>query len=64
MSVRVVERLGWRRRGAPSAICTDPGRMTPVDARRDCDACEGAAAKDVRRDSRLSGTRVPADCLT
>lgn len=64
MSVRVVERLGWRRRGAPSAIFADPGRMTPVDARRDCDAREGAAAKDVRRDSRLSGTRVPADCLT
>lgn len=64
MSVRVVERLGCRRRGAPSAICADPGRMTPVDTRRDCDAREGAAAKDVRRDSRLSGTRVPADCLT
>lgn len=64
MSVRVVERLGWRRRGAPSAICADPGRMTPVDVRRDCDAREGAAAKDVRRNSRLSRTRRPADCLT
>jgi hypothetical protein len=52
MSVRVVERLGWRRRGASSAICADPGRMTPVDVRRDCDAREGAAAKDVRRNSR------------
>ena len=64
MSVRVVERLGWRRRGAPTAICADPGRMTPVDARRDCDAREGAAPADVRRNSRLSGTRRPADCLT
>ena len=64
MSVCVVERLGWRRRGAPTAICADPGRMTPVDVRRDCDAREGAAAKDVRRNSRLSGTRGPADCLT
>ena len=64
MSVRVVERLGWRRRGAPSAICADPGRMTPVDARRDCGAREGAAAKDVRRNSRQSRTRGPADCLT
>lgn len=64
MSVRVVERLGWRRRGVPTAICADPGRMTPVDVRRDCDAREGAAAKDVRRNSRLSGTRRPADCLT
>lgn len=44
MSVRVVERLGWRRRGAPSAICVDPGRMTPVDAQRDCDA-RGARAR-------------------
>lgn len=64
MSVRVVERLGWRRRGASSAIRADPGCMTPVDARRDCDAREGAAAKDVQRNSRLSGTRGPADCLT
>ena len=64
MSVRVVERLGWRRRGAPTAICADPGRMTPVDVRRDWDDREGAAAKDVRRNSRLSGTRGPADCLT
>lgn len=64
MSVCVVERLGWRRRGAPSAICADPGRMTPVDARRDCGAREGAAAKDVRRNSRQSRTRGPADCLT
>lgn len=52
MSVRAVERLGWRRRGAPSAICADPGRMTPVDARRDCDAREGAAPADARRNSR------------
>lgn len=64
MSVRVVEHLGWWRRGASSAICADPGRMTPVDARRDCDAREGAAAKDVQRDSRQSRTRGPADCLT
>lgn len=64
MSVRVVERLGWRRCGAPSVICADPGRMTPVDARRDCGAREGAAAKDVRLNSRLSGTRGLADCLT
>lgn len=63
MSVRVVERLGWRRRGAPSAICADPGRMTPVDARRDCDAREGAAAKDVRRDSRQSRTRGLLDVI-
>lgn len=34
MSVRVVERLGWRRRGASSAIRADPGRMTPVDVWR------------------------------
>ncbi len=64
MSVRVVERLGWWRRGASSAICADPGRMAPVDARRDCGAREGAAAKDVRRNSRQSRTRGPADCLT
>lgn len=64
MSVRVVERLGWRRRGAPSAILGARGRMKPGDAQRDCDACEGAPAKDVRRNSRLSGTRRPADCLT
>lgn len=64
MSVRVVERLGWRRRGAPSAILGARGRMKPGDAQRDCDTREGAAAKDVRRDSRLSGTRRPADCLT
>ena len=63
MSVRVVERLGWRRRGAPTAICADLGRMTPVMLGAIA-AREGAAAKDVRRDSRLSGTRVPADCLT
>lgn len=48
MSVRVVERLGWRRRGAPTAICADLGRMTPVDARRDCDAREDAAVEDAR----------------
>lgn len=64
MSVCVAERLGWRRRGVPSAIRADPGRMTPVDARRDCDAREGAAAKDVRRNSRQSRTLGPADCLT
>lgn len=64
MSVRVVERLGWRRRGAPSAILGARGRMKPGDAQRDCDAREGAVAKDVRRNSRLSGTRRPADCLT
>lgn len=64
MSVRVVERLGWRRRGAPSAILGARGRMKPGDAQRDCDAREGAAAKDVRRNSRLSGTCRPADCLT
>lgn len=64
MSVRVVERLGWRRRGAPSAILGARGRMKPGDAQRDCDAREGAAAKDVRRNSRLLGTRRPADCLT
>lgn len=52
MSVRVVERLGWRRRGAPSAILGARGRMKPGDAQRDCDAREGAAAKDVRRNSR------------
>lgn len=64
MSVRVVERLGWWRRGASSAILGARGRMKSGDARRDCGAREGAAAKDVRRNSRLSGTRGPADCLT
>lgn len=64
MSVRVVERLAWRRRGASSAILGARGRMKPGDARRDCGAREGAAAKDVRRNSQLSGTRGPADCLT
>ena len=48
MSVRVVERLGWRRRGAPSAILGARGRMKPGDARRDCGAREGAAVEDAR----------------
>ena len=64
MSVCVAGRLGWRRRGASGAILGACGRMKPGDAQRDCDAREDAAVEDVRRDSRLSGTRVPADCLT
>lgn len=43
MSVRVVERLGWRRRGASSAILGACGRMKPGDAQRDCSAREDAA---------------------
>lgn len=64
MSVRVVERLGWRRRGAPSAILGARGRMKPGDAQRDCDVCGSAAPADVRRNLRQSRTRGPADCLT
>lgn len=64
MSVRVVERLGWWRRGASSVILGARGRMKPGDAQRDCDVRGSAAPADVRRNSRLSGTRRPADCLT
>lgn len=64
MSVRVVERLGWWRRGASSAICADPGRMKSGDAQRDCDVRGSAAPADVRRNLRQSRTRGPADCLT
>lgn len=64
MSVRVAERLGWRRRGVPSAIRADPGRMTPVDAQRDCDARGGAGLQTVRCDSRqLKICPVVASCL-
>lgn len=61
-------------RGTPSEIRSAHGCAAPDGVRRDprspqtpnaiCDVRGSAAAKDVQRNSRLSGTRGPADCLT